>query len=84
MLAVKSAFPSETIERPTADVMVEPDGSVRAMHRLIEQRMMADLDFVVPKSPLERAIETASRWAAYPSLAIAATCIGLLAGTAHF
>ena len=72
------------IERSAADVMAEPDGRVSAMHRLIEQRMMTGLDFVVPMSTLDRAIETASRWAAYPSLAIAATCIGLLIGTVHF
>lgn len=84
MLAFKSASSSGTIERSAGDVTAELDERVSAVHRLINQQMMTGHDFVVPRSPLEQALETASRWAAYPALAIAAICIGLLTGTVRF
>lgn len=81
MPAVKTASLSGTTEPLQSEATVEASETVRAMHRMIEERMMTGLDFGVPVSAVDRAIETASRWAAYPALAIAATFIGAAIGT---
>lgn len=73
--------PSLTTEPSHPDTTADVGGTVSAMHMLIEQRMTSGRDILVPLSGLDRAVETVSRWAAYPALAIAAICIGTLIRT---
>ncbi|WP_336972747.1 hypothetical protein [Sphingobium aromaticiconvertens] len=82
MPAVQPSLTPAATEPLHPDATIDASRNVSAMHMAIEQGMTPGLDIIAPLSGLDRAVETASRWAAYPALAIAAIFIERLLRTA--